>query len=96
MNVPDPAVYAALPVIGGAFIWIARQFILDVLSRSRPRTAPQMSLGDFGQLADALKRELNGRYMFAEEARDKFNGLEMRLEACVEDLKRYIDKKLKE
>lgn len=33
----------------------------------------EMTLGDFRQVADLLKDELNGRYMFAKEAREKFD-----------------------
>lgn len=93
--------------------WIARQFILDVMSKTRrgaldlrslsipPATAApvqhvEMTLSDFRQIADMLKRELNGRYMFADEARKRFEDLENRLEASVEDLKRYIAVQLKE
>ena len=56
-----------------------------------------MSIGDFGQVAELLKNELNGRYMFAEEARrldaakiEKLDKLERKLETSVEELKEYI------
>jgi len=55
-----------------------------------------MTLDDYEHIAKVLTRELNGRYMFAPEARKRFEELENRLEASVEDLKRYIDKKINE
>ena len=29
MNIPDPAVYAAIPVVGASIVWVGRQFIRE-------------------------------------------------------------------
>ena len=92
MFIPDPAVYAALPILASGVTWAAKAFI-D--SRARRRISPgtnhvELTLGDFQQIADLLKRELNGRYMFANEARQKFDELANKMDEKVAELKDCI------
>ncbi len=101
MTIPDTAVYAILPIAAAAALWAAKAFV-DERTRRRTTTttvtttqpqAPahvELTIGDFRQIADLLKAELNGRYMFANEAREKFDELGERLDNRVEELKSCI------
>lgn len=81
MNIPDPAVYASIPVVGAAAVWIGRQFVQSVLRNSRPggRTV-EMNVGEYKQLSELLTQTLNGRYMAATEARDRFSRIDRNIE----------------
>ncbi len=59
-------------------------------------THVEMTLGDFRQIADLLKAELNGRYMFAAEAREKFSELGDKLDEKVEALEHLMETKVAE
>lgn len=85
MNIPDPAVYALLPTLGGMAVWIGTAFIKSVTGTSAPVPAipnipVSMTVRDYQQISELLKKELNGRYMFAEEARNRFDAIEHKLD----------------
>lgn len=104
MNIPDPAVYAALPLLGGAAVWIARQFVTqtagprgDVGPRGLTgQDAPPMTIRDYRQVAAVMKDELNGRYMLATEARERFAALEEKVDEAkrefIERLERFEER----
>jgi hypothetical protein len=78
MVVPDAAVYAALPLMGGALVWGGRQFVLSVMGKKIDNEAPtdEISIRTYRKLCDMFKLELNGRYMAADEARSRFEEIE--------------------
>ncbi len=113
MTIPDNAVYTAVPILAGMALWIAKSFVHQIASKAKRTTtvttttsvpaAPtipahvELTLTDFTQISDLLKKELNGRYMFAEEARKQFKetreqveALETKLDNMITDLKDYI------
>jgi hypothetical protein len=103
MNIPDPMVYASLPILGGAAVWIGQQFVQSVIFRNRddPKTSPErrerlsaMTVQDYRQISELLKQELNGRYMFAKEARERFGGIENKIEHLGEDMKAFISERV--
>lgn len=100
MNIPDGLVYASLPVLLGAIYKAGRWFVQDVVSTNKkanrenariddrsPGPAPLITLHDFDDISSLMKKELNGRYMLAPEAREKFASLER----LIEQLTRRID-----
>src|SRR5580693_1733236 len=88
MNVPDPLFYASIPTLGGLLLWGGRQFVLSTIGmkgdKGEKGDRGESSLGDsvrdFVDLRKAITEELNGRYMFADEARQRFEKLECGLE----------------
>ncbi len=97
MQIPDPAIYASLPVLGAACVWVGRQFVVTNARRLRepairvaaPLDVP-MSLREYKDVSDLLKQELNGRYMAASEARDRFAQVERKIEDLGDSLKVFI------
>lgn len=59
-------------------------------------THVELTLGDFRQIAELLKAELNGRYMFAAEARQKFDELGAKLDSRIEAMEKLLDSKVEE
>lgn len=104
MTVPDPLVYASIPLLGGAVVWIGQQFVQSVILRNRatadperaiappapPLLAPQLTVESYRQIAELMKQELNGRYMFAKEARDRFGSVETKIDGLGRDMKAFI------
>jgi hypothetical protein len=92
MTIPDPAVYASIPTALCFGVWSVRQLIKSVKGETGARgprgiEGSAMTVRDYKQLADLLKEELNGRYMMAPEARDKFEDVKER----VDNLDRKMD-----
>lgn len=83
--------------MGGMGIWIATQFVRSITNPPGPKGDPgpkgndgavgSMRVADYRQIAALLKDELNGRYMFADEARQKFSNVESKIEV----LERKVD-----
>ena len=95
MNVPDGAVYAALPLMGAAAVWIATQFVRQVAGprgeQGAPgHDAPEMTVRDFQLIADELVKRLNGRYMLADEARGRFMALEAKIDEHAKETRRVL------
>ncbi len=102
VTVDDRAIYAGLPVFAMASVWIGRQFVLSnaagrrererVIRVAAPAAAPDvpMSLREYKDVSDLLKQELNGRYMQASEARDRFGAVERKIEDLGDSLKIFI------
>lgn len=89
MTVPDPAFYASLPAIGGMIVWIARQFVIANAKSSSGEfesIAPSLTVRGYKEIAELLTKELNGRYMLAGEARDKFKELGSKIDILAERL----------
>lgn len=90
MTIPDPLVYASIAPLLGAVIKVGQWFVQDVMKQKktdarsnaaidqRPAHA-EMTISEFRPIAELLKDELNGRYMMAQEARDKFAAIETKL-----------------
>lgn len=94
MIVPDGLVFASAPVLLAASAKAGQWFVQDVISHnkktSRTNTSAPMTLADFELIADLMKRELNGRYMFATEAREKFAALEKQIEEHAREMKAFM------
>lgn len=92
MNVPDWAVGSSIPVLAGSLAWGARQFVLSVVTKRGPQgtqgepgpAGPEMTVRAFNQLADLLTQRLNGRYMLAIEARERFDRIETLIDRMTE------------
>lgn len=85
MNIPDPAVYASIPVLGGAIVWVGRQFIREQNRRDGLDTETQriqarrddqpitnyltLSVRDWASIMEQIEKRFNGRYWQATEAR---------------------------
>jgi hypothetical protein len=85
MQVPDAAVYACVPTLAGCLLWIGRQFVMDVISSRGPRgekgdPGPGMTVRDYKEFSSFLIGQLNGRYLMAGEARERFAALESKLD----------------
>lgn len=90
MTIPDPLVYASIVPLLGATAKVGQWFVQDVIRQKktndrsnaaidqRPARA-EMTISEFRPIADLLKDELNGRYMMAQEARDKFAAIDAKL-----------------
>jgi hypothetical protein len=95
VQVPDPFVYAAVPLIGGFLLWCLRQFIVSTgkqgIQGDTGPPGPQgakgvdgMSVRDFKEFSRLLCTEMNGRYLLAKDARDEFAKLNLKLDQiCV-------------
>ena len=93
MNVPDAAVYAALPMIGGFAVWVAGRFVNQIAGpKGEPgmpgRDAPELTVRDYQLISETLVKELNGRYMIADEARGRFMSLEAKIEKHGDEMRR--------
>jgi hypothetical protein len=96
MNVPDAAVYAALPMIGGFAVWVAGRFVKQVAGPQGERgergeagrVSPELTVRDFQLIADELDKRLNVKYMLADEARGRFMSLEAKIERHAEEMRR--------
>lgn len=96
MNIPDPAVYAAVPVAGAFVVWIGKQFVQWASgspAASGAGVIPKHSieLADYTQIADALTKSLNGRYMFAPECRGKFDEVNRKMDDMARSLTDIAD-----
>ena len=95
MNVPDGAVYAALPTLGAAAVWIATSFIKQVAGPrgergdrgDAGRDAPELTVRDYQLISETLVKELNGRYMIADEARGRFMALEAKMDKHAQEVR---------
>lgn len=104
MTIPDPLVYSSLPVLLGFVVWVSRNFVKETValfkkdSRDDAASPPrkQLSIGDFTEIATLLKQELNGRYMFAVEARERFAAIERKIDHQVAGLKMFMQAQLAE
>jgi hypothetical protein len=93
MVVPDAAVYAALPLLGGVAVWVGKQFVSSVkLGTGTP--PDEMSVKVYRQLAHMFRSELeshfDNRYMFADEARQRFTDLEQKLDNKFSEMKDLV------
>ncbi len=68
-------------------MWAAKAFVSQVAGprgdkgdTGQPGSMAELSVRDYKEITDVLRRELNGRYMMAEEARDRFSAIDKRLE----------------
>ena len=87
VNVPDPAVYGSIPVVAGALLWIGRQFVVATVGQAGPKgdkgatgDPGSMSVRDYRQLSDYLIERLNGRYLLATDARERFDAIDRKLD----------------
>lgn len=95
MNIPDPAVYATLPMFGGMVVWIGTQFVKSVTRGDTGAAGPQgipgatmaMTVRDYQQISDLMKQELNGRYMFADESRKRFDMVDHKIDGLERTVK---------
>ena len=89
MQVPDAGVYAVLPMTGAFAVWGLTQFVRQVVGpkgdtgpRGQPGAdAQRLTVRDYKEVAEVLRAELNGRYMMAGEARERFAAIEEKLDA---------------
>jgi hypothetical protein len=89
MNIPDPAVYAALPVVGAFVVWSARSLILQVTGRNEPEPVLiNLSARDWLNIMGAIEKQFNGRYLMTEEARQQFGGIRDELQEIRNDIRR--------
>jgi hypothetical protein len=89
----DNLVGATVPAAAAFIVWTLRQFIISTVGPKGPKgdkgdMGPEMSIKNFRVIVDLLCSELNGRYMFAIEARQRFDKIESRLDALIERLER--------
>jgi hypothetical protein len=90
--VPDGAVWAALPLMGAMGVWSLRSLIVQVAwpkgdRGETGRDGPAMTVRDYREISDVLRKELNGRYMMADEARERFTTLEQKLDRHAEEVR---------
>ncbi len=62
MNIPDPAVYATIPIMGTCFVWIATQFVQSVSKHSGTVAgdpAPEgITVRDFHLIGELIEKGL--------------------------------------
>jgi hypothetical protein len=100
MTIPDPLIYTSIPTIAVYVAWTGRQFVLSTMRRSplpqprlireEPDTLMRLSVRDYKELADTLRRELDGRYLEAKEARAHFASLSAKIDTIGEHLQIYV------
>jgi hypothetical protein len=101
MTIPDPFVYASIVPLAATAAKVGQWFVQDVVRQKKSNdqsnaaldqrpTHQEMTMADFDQIAERLKRELNGRYMFAKECREKFAAIETKIDEQSHDLKEFI------
>jgi hypothetical protein len=101
MMVPDGLVWVSIPVLAGAIGKASQWFVQDVISTSKRANRDNakideraqgrtMSITDFEQIGTLLKQELNGRYMLATEAREKFAAISHQIDAQANDLRNLL------
>ena len=84
MMVPDGLVWASIPVLAGCLLWAGRGFVIDTVNQRGPKgedgkqgeqgnPGPGMSVRSYKELSEMLVTQLNGRYMMADEARQRFD-----------------------
>ncbi len=102
--VPDGLVYAAIAPALYGLAKVAQWFVQDVQSVNRKAIKKEaekesvegISLSDFEQMGRLLTKELNGRYMFAPEARARFDALEKLVAGISDELKFIVAELTKE
>lgn len=85
MNVPDPAVWASIPIVAGSLLWAAKQFVTSTVNEKGDKgekgdTGEGLTVKGYKELSELLISRLNGRYMMASESREKFAALEGKLD----------------
>jgi hypothetical protein len=93
MNIPDPMVYASIPLMGTALVWLGRQFVLSVSPKPKglkAGTMPDITVRTYQQISSLMKQELDGVYMPAKETRERFDALERKFEALMLELTLYM------
>ena len=94
MNIPDPVVYVSIPSTIAGLIWAGRQFVYQTVGKQGnqgiqgdqgPEGPPghdafDMTVRDYKILSEQLVKELNGRYMLANESRERFMALEGKID----------------
>ncbi len=101
MIVPDGLVYASVVPLCGLTLKVGQDVMLRYKKNAQinarvdnppinPPVSPAISLDDFQQIGDLLTEKLNGRYMFATEARDRFAKMELLLSDSIHELKLFI------
>ena len=93
MNVPDAAVYAALPMIGGFAVWVAGRFVKQVAGPQGERGEPgshEVTVRDYKLISEELVKQLNGRYMLADEARGRFMRVEAKIDQHALEMRGYF------
>lgn len=104
MTIPDQLFYACIGPAAGAVVWWARQFVISSISRWRQEgsgpadispargaaSSAGMTVRDYQQIRELMVKELNGRYMLAKEARERFDALAEK----IEDVRRLLEERL--
>ena len=102
MIVPDAAVYGSIPVVAGSLVWMGRQFVLDTLDRKGPKgdkgdrgndagpIGDQMTVRNYKSFSDFLIAQLNGRYLMATEARERFAQINVKLDRLHDSMNRHL------
>ena len=90
VNVPDPAVYASIPVVAGSLLWIGRQFVVATVEQVGPKgdvgakgatgDPGEMTVDNYRKFSDFLIERLNGRYLLATDARERFDKIDSKLD----------------
>jgi len=87
----DTMVGACIPLAIGFGVWVAKQFVKQEVGaqgehgeKGDKGDPGDMSVKQFQSLCKYLVTELNGRYMLAEEARERFDKLERRVNEVLE------------
>lgn len=99
MNIPDPFIYASIAPIGGFVVWTGRQFVVWATNQKKNQEVDstlqplvELTVRDYKQITELFTKELNGRYMFATEAREKFEKLEQQLASHATEMRVFMAK----